>query len=114
MECFTIYQLMYLIIDELNDENPQEKVILFLSDANPFMRQGDHSVDEVVYKDFKEKFYKFYDESKYSYYFICDFLKKLDSYYGDIYSLFRQLKLEEFNDTCDNIIRNFSSDLKFL
>ncbi len=114
MKCFTIYQLMYLIIEELNDENPQENVILFLSDANPFMRQGEHSVDEVVYEEFKEKFYKFNDESKYSYYFICDYLKNIDEYYGDVFSTFNQIDIDEYIDTCNNILQNYKDNLKYI
>ena len=66
MNSFTIFQLMYIILDGLNDENPNENIITFLTDANPFMRKGENSVDVAVYNDFKKKFNEYNNHSDYS------------------------------------------------
>lgn len=51
MECFTIYQLMYLIIDE---------------------------------------------------------------FYGDVYSIFNQIDIVEYIDTCNIILKNYKDNLKYV
>ena len=112
MDCFTIYQLMYLILDELNDENNYENLTTYLTDADPFMRRGETSVDEVVYTNFKDAFSKYDNKDDYSYKFICEYLKNLDSYYGDIYSIFITISKEEFIDTCNNILDNHPEKIK--
>ena len=112
MDCFVIYQLMFLILDELNDENQNETLITYLTDADPFMRRGENSVDEVVYDEFKESYAKNSDKTDYSYEFVCDYLKNLDPYYGDIYSIFKTLTKDEYIDTCKNILENKSNLLK--
>lgn len=114
MECFVIYQLMYLVLNELSEDTNEENVINYLSDANPFMRQGETSVDEVVYEEFKTKFLDNEDKEDYCYNFICDYLRNLDPYYGDIYSIFKLLSKEEYIDTCLNIIDNYPEQLKKL
>lgn len=112
MEAFEVYQLMFLILDELNDEDKKENLINYLTDANPYMREGENSVDVIVYAEFKEKFSSYKNKSDYAYDFICDYLKKLDPYYGDIYSIFASLSKEEYVDTCNNILKNHKEILK--
>ena len=112
MECFIIFQLMFLILDELNEEKKNENLITYLTDANPFMRRGETSVDEVVYSEFKESFLKYDNKDDYSYNFICYYLKNLDPYYGDIYSIFITLTKDEYVGTCENIINNQPELLK--
>lgn len=112
MKCFTIYQLMFLILDEINDENNDENLIRFLTDANPFMRDGEASVDEIVYNDFSNKYSSYNNRSDFGYEFICYYLKNLNSYYGDIYSIFRQLNKDEYVETCNNILKNYPTMLK--
>lgn len=53
---FIEFQLMYLIINKLYNEEKNEGLIPFLSDANPFIRPGEESVDLVVYIEFKKKY----------------------------------------------------------
>ena len=76
MGCFIIYQLMYLILDGLNEDNKNETLVTYLTDANPFMREGENSVDVLVYDDFKEKYEIYENHDDYSYEFICFYLKK--------------------------------------
>ena len=109
---FEIFQLMFIILDELNDENKNGNLITYLTDANPFMREGENSVDILVYDEFKEKFNNFGNHCDFSYEFICLYLKQLDSYYGDIYSIFKTLSKDEYVDTCNNILSNYPELLK--
>lgn len=103
IEPFVTFQLMFLILDALNDEKPNEKVIVYLADANPFMREGENSVDVVVYQEFKDEYLKYFDHSNYSYNFIKYYLKNID-YYENIYELFCTISQEEYVDTCKNIL----------
>ena len=41
MECYVIYQCVYLILNELIDEKSQDNKIQFLSDANPYIWEGE-------------------------------------------------------------------------
>ncbi len=88
MSPFIIYQLMYIILDALNDENENENL-----------------VDIVIYNDFKNKFLNYNDKSDYCYNFICQYLKSLD-YYNDIYKFFKSITKQQYIDTCDDIIKN--------
>lgn len=111
MSPFIIYQLMYIILDALNDENENKNLVAFLTDANPYMRDGENSVDTVIYNDFKNKFLNYNDKSDYSYNFICQYLKKLD-YYNGIYEIFKSITKQQYIDTCDDIIKNDYDKLK--
>ena len=112
MESFVIYQLMFLIIEEMSEDNKDDNIMNFLIDANPFMRQGEASVEEVIYDEFKRQYALNKKEDDYCYEFICGYLKQLDSYYGDIFSIFNQLSREEYINSCKNILENYSSSLK--
>ena len=111
MSPFIIYQLMYIALDALNDENKNENLVSFLTDANPYMREGENSVDIVIYNDFKNKFLNYNDKSDYCYNFICQYLKKLD-YYNGIYEIFKSITKQQYIDTCDHIIKNDYDKLK--
>lgn len=112
MNCFVIYQMMFMILDKLNEENQKENLILYLTDGNPFMRDGEKSVDEEVYDDFKKKFIYESNSSDYYYDYICKYLKELDPYYGDILSIFNEIIRDEYVDTCNDIILNHSNYFK--
>ena len=64
------------------------------------------------FDDFKSKYSEWNKHDDYSYEFVCDYLKNLDPYYGDIYSIFMQLSKEEYVDTCKNILENFPEQIK--
>lgn len=105
MDSFTLFQIMYIVLDSLNDEEPDEKVSLFLTDANPFLREGENSVDVVVYKDFKEKYDKCYDHNNYSYDFICDYLKNIE-YYENLYEMFKKISKDDYVTNCEEILKD--------
>ena len=112
MDSFIIFQFMFLILDALNDENERENLIVYLSDANPYIWEGETSADPIVFDEFDKKYSKYADKSDFAYFFICDYLKNIDPYYGDIYSIFMQLSKEEYVDTCKNILENYPEKLK--
>ena len=104
-KCFLEFQLMYLILDANNYERPNDNVVAFLSDANPYMRNGECSVDIVLYEDFKDKYEKYNNHEDYSYEFICSYLKNIE-YYKDIYETFILVSKEEYIDDCNEILNN--------
>ena len=105
------YLLMFLILDYFNDENPSENVITYLTDANPYMRKGENSLDVVVYNEFKKKYEEYENHDDYSYEFIKEYLKELD-YYKGIYELFKTIKKEEYLNLCKEILTNQSELLE--
>ena len=111
MSPFIIYQLMYIILDALNDENKNENLVMFFTDANPYMRDGENSVDTVIYNDFKNKLSNYKDKNDYCYNFICQYLNNLD-YYNGIYEIFKFITKQQYIDTCDDIIKNDYDKLK--
>ena len=97
------FLLMYLILDLFNDDNPNENVIAYLSDANPYMRRGEYSLDIVVFREFKEKYDKFDNQEEYSYEFLKEYLKNLDYYVG-VYELFLTITKEEYLRYCEEVL----------
>jgi len=113
MNVFMIYNLMYLVLEELNEEKPIENLSNYLSDANPYIWEGEMSGDPLVYNQFKEAYLKGeINTEDYGYVFICEYLRNLDPYYGDIYSVFVSLTKEEYVDTCKHIISDQPNILK--
>ena len=110
MGTFIIYQLLYLVLEKLINKNSDESMQSYLEDANPYIVEGENSCDPFVYIEFKNAF-KESDSIDYGYEFILNYLKNLDSYYGDIYSLFK-LSKEEYIDACNKILNNKSIKLK--
>lgn len=111
MSPFIIYQLMYTILDALNDENESENLVAFLTDTSPYMHDDENSFDIVIYNDFRKKFLNNNDKRDYCYNFICQYLKSLD-YYNDIYKIFKSITKQQYIDTCDDIIKNDYDKLK--
>lgn len=49
---------MYLVLEELNEENKNENVSTYLSAANPYIWEGENSGDPAVFYEFKKSFEK--------------------------------------------------------
>lgn len=90
-----VFKLMYCALDDLWSTNNDEKLAIYLSEANPFACE-EGSADPVVYNDFKNHFGKERELCDYGYEFITDYLKKLDPFYGDILSSFLTIALDEY------------------
>ena len=110
MKIFTIYNLMFLILEELYEETKNENLNTFLSEANPYVWEGENSGDPAIYSHFK---LNFKDENyvDYAYDYIVDFLSN-QKYYDGIVDIFKSLSKEEYVDTCDHIIKDQPQLLK--
>ena len=101
------YQLMYLYLNEYNEKNSSENLMVFLSDANPYMRASEDSLDMAVYIDFKNQYYEYHNHEDFSYEFICSYLKNID-YYQGIYEIFTEKGKEGYVEYCKDVIENYS------
>ena len=108
---FLEYQLMYLMLESLNEKSSDEHLIRFLSDANPYMNEFEDSVDGITYKEFQIKYYSYKNHDDYSYEFILDYFK-YSIYYGDIYNRIKDIKKDEYLSFCNEIIKNRYDQLK--
>lgn len=103
MKIFEIYNLMYLVLEELNEDNKSEGVSNFLSEANPYIWEGENSGDPAVYLDFKKQFEEKGTYVDYGYDFIVDYLANIE-YYDGLIESFSSLTKEEYIDTCNHIL----------
>ena len=101
------YQLMYLYLNEYNEKKSSENLIVFLSDANPYMRASEDSLDMAVYIDFKNQYYEYPNHEDFSYEFICSYLKNID-YYQGIYEIFTENGKEGYVEYCNEVVENYS------
>ncbi len=100
---FLDYQLMYLIMTELYEEKPDEKVALFLSDANPYTRDVPSSADCSIYDGYKRLYDCEPTHEDFSYNVVVKFLKGMN-YYRGVFELFSSLSREEYVKSCQNAI----------
>lgn len=97
--------MLYLILDEVNDEIKNENLIIYLTDANPFVRNDGNSLDICVYKEFKDMFDKNKDSNNYYYNFICNYLKSL-TYYKEIFEIFNEnISKEEYVQAIEYLLK---------
>ena len=73
MTAFKIFNLMYLILEELNETNKNETVETFLSDANPYIWEGENSGDPSIFFEFKKEFEEKGNYEDYGYEFIINY-----------------------------------------
>lgn len=108
---FQLFKLMICVLAEIWKESPNDGLGSYLDEANPFcVEEG--SFDPAVYEDFKESYNKWKNSfDDYGYNFICNYLKKLDSYYGDIYGLFSRLSKEAYLVLAKEIVAKEDTDL---
>ena len=97
----TLFKLLFCALTEVWKSNEVDNLADYLSEALPFAAP-EGSFDPAVYDDFKMAFLKWdkgYEE--YGYDFVLWYLENIDSYYGDIKSLFLTLPKEEYIRACD-------------
>lgn len=111
MSIFLIFNLMYLVLEELNEENKSDNLSTFLSEANPYIWEGENSGDPAVYSDFKKKFEEKGTYADYGYDFIVEYLTNID-YYKGLIDAFKTINKEEYIDTCKHIISDQPNILK--
>ena len=101
-DAFKLFKAMYLSLDKIWEENQEEDLRVYLSDADPLFFENGKSMDPVVFEDFNTAYAKA-PESLDDYDFIISYLSNLDSYYGDIKKYFLQVSREEFDKNLANI-----------
>lgn len=82
-----VFKLMYLALQKEWEKSGDEKLGMYLSDADPFL-SGNDSADPVVFLDFQTVFEKYGGYDDYGYSFILKYLEELDPYYGDVKAAF--------------------------
>ena len=106
-----IFTLMYCVLDDAWSIYKDEKLAIYLSEANPFVCD-DESADPVVFNDFKKQYGTERELNDYGYGFIVEYLAQLDSYYGDILSFFKTLVLDEYKKKAAQLLSFSKEQLK--
>ncbi len=86
---------MHIALTKEWEKEKDEKLGLFLSEADPFVT-GDDSVDPVVFEDFKSAFEKYGTYDEYGYAFIDKYLGELDPFYGDLKRFFARIAKQQY------------------
>jgi len=102
MKEFELFKLMFIILDALNDEKPNDTLEMYLSEINPFVWQNT-SGDPYYFNSFKE-YLKQNGDDCYGYNAILSFLKNED-YYKGVYDIFNSITKEEYIDNVIEIIK---------
>lgn len=104
-----IFIALYRALNCLYDEAPNERLRVYLSDANPYIYADRTSADPAVYSDFCEFLDKQFHKEDYpieeSYSIVKSYLESdYLSYYGNFVKTFEDISLEEWNDLCGIVI----------
>ena len=103
LKAIQLFILMYCVLDDLWVKTKNDKLSIYLSEANPFLCE-EGSADPDLYIDFKKQFNKEKEYDDYGYSFLINYFKKLDNYYGDILSIFKTVSKDEYiNKTKNNM-----------
>ena len=100
-EVFKLFKAMYLSLDKIWEDNQEEDLRIYLSDADPIFFENGKSMDPVVFEDF-EVMYNKAPSNMGDYDFLLEYLSNLDSYYGDIKKYFLMVPKEEFEKSLAN------------
>ena len=90
-----LFHKMYHLLDELYNQNKEEQLLIYISDANTTVCNDNKSIDPVVYEDFEKLFLVFKDKNITDYEFIVLYLGQLNPYYGDIKKYFLKIPKEK-------------------
>ncbi len=81
-------------------------MIIYLTDANPFARNDQNSLDLCVYHEFKKMFDNNKDSNCYYYNFICNYLKNI-TYYKELYEIFlNNITKEEYIHSIEYLLNH--------
>ena len=102
---YELFQIVYLILNEINNQEGNSEVTTYLSDANPFVWNGENSADPALYPEFKDMFEKNSNDKDFYYDFVCKYLSSL-TYYRGIYETFvNAISKEDYIVTCQEILK---------
>ena len=96
---FQLFKTMYLLLDGVWEQNQEEDLRIYLSDADPIFYENGHSLDPVVFEDFDMLYEKMQNSGMSDYDFLVYYLDNLDSYYGDIKKYFLSIDRNKLEAT---------------
>lgn len=102
---FQLFKAMYLLLDDVWEQNQEEDLRIYLSDADPFFYENGHSLDPVVFEDFNNLFEQKKSSGMSDYDFIVCYLNNLDPYYGDIKKYFVSIPKDECETKINSLIK---------
>lgn len=93
---YQLFKAMYLCLDKIWENNQEENLRIYLSDADPLFYENGQSLDPVVFEDFKTFYESSENKNLDDYEFVCLYLSNLDPYYGDIKQYFLSIDKKSF------------------
>ena len=103
-DSYKLFKAMYLLLDSIWEDNQEEDLRIYLSDADPLFFENGTSMDPAIYEDFN-KLYLQKKEELTDYDFIVYYLENLDSYYGNIKKYFISILRTECEKKLSSLIK---------
>ena len=100
---FQLFKTIYLLLDNVWEQNQEEDLRIYLSDADPIFYENGQSLDPVVFEDFNNLYNQQANKGMSDYEFALYYLENLDPYYGDIKKYFLLVPKEDFNKKIETI-----------
>lgn len=76
MSVYDFFVLMYYALDSVYQDSPDEELLDYISDLNPFIWADEGSADPAEYEDFKSDFQKHGTADAYGYVFVKDYINR--------------------------------------
>ena len=96
-DAYNLFKSLFLILDKMWEENQDEELRIYLSDADPMFCENGTSSDPAVFEEFEKMYNEKKTEDLSDYSFIVYYLEHLDSFYGDIKKFFVRISEEDFD-----------------
>ena len=100
---FQLFKTIYLLLDSVWEQNQEEDLRVYLSDADPIFYENGQSLDPVVFEDFNSLYNQQVNKGMSDYEFALYYLENLDPYYGDIKKYFLSVPKEVFDKKIETI-----------
>ena len=101
---FQLFKAMYLLLDNVWEQNQEEDLRIYLSDADPIFYENGQSIDPVVFEDFNNLYNKQSNSGMSDYDFVLFYLENLDPYYGDVKKYFIDISENDFESMLKSIL----------
>lgn len=76
MRVYDYFVLMYYALDSVYQDSPNEELLDYISDLNPFIWADESSADPAEYEDFKSEFQKCGTTDAYGYIFVKNYINR--------------------------------------
>ena len=90
-----LFKLMYLALTKEWEKDKDEKLGLYLSEADPFVT-GEDSADPVIFEDFLKAFNEYGSFEDFGYEFLIKYFEKLDPFFGDLKKFFIRISKQDY------------------